>query len=362
MLRAQPICIDAAVAALERFARTDPAALSDLAAGYALRAQREDRPSDLLNALDAGQHAVAALPRSTVARFNLAVIEESIGLTDDALDSWNQYLKIGESTRTTEARDHLNRLQSFDPTEQWAKNRTQLAIALRAHDRASVTRLITPFPSSSEKYLEEELLRPEHIDEAKMLASELTRITNDRFFVDVVEAMERYPKELQEAHLAFADARNADRALAESQPQYEKAAQLFERGGSPLSLLARLGYAVTVSREKPDGYARATALLEPIDREARTHGYRHLLARIGATRANFLVFQSRYVESLAESQDALAEYERDGDVEAVSDTHMRRIGVLRRTGLNDLAWREAMQAVQTSSHLVETRGRHSLLW
>ena len=50
MLRAQPICIDGAVAALERFARADPAALNDLAAGYALRAQREDRSSDLLNA------------------------------------------------------------------------------------------------------------------------------------------------------------------------------------------------------------------------------------------------------------------------------------------------------------------------
>ena len=359
MLREQPICIDAAVAALERFSRTDPAALSDLAAGYALRAQREDRPSDLLNALDAAQHAVAALPQSDIARFNRAMIEESIGLTDDAIDSWNQFLKIGESTHDAEARGHVTRLQHSDPTAQWAKNRTQLANALRARDRVAVARLIAPFPSSAEKYLEEELLRSEHVDEAKLLASELARITRDRFPVDVVAALERSPKELEEAHLAYADARNGNRELAANRLQYEKAAQLLERGGSPLSMLARLGYATTVSIDKTVGYARATPLLDPIDREARTRGYRHLLARIRATRANFLVFQGRYVESLADSQDALAEYERDGDLESLSDTHMRRIGVLGQAGLNDLAWREAMRAFHTSAHLVETRARHT---
>ncbi|MBV9069888.1 MAG: CHAT domain-containing protein [Acidobacteria bacterium] len=148
--------------------------------------------------------------------------------------------------------------------------------------------------------------------------------------------------------------------MAASQPQYEKAARLLERFGSPLSLLARLGYAATVSREKPDGHTRAIALIEPLDREAQTHGYRHLLARIRATRASFLFFHGRYLESLADSQDALAEYERDGDKEGLSDTHMRRIGVLGNAGLNDLAWREAMVAFQMSAYLVETRARHAL--
>jgi CHAT domain-containing protein len=360
ILRADPICIDAAVAALERFARADPAALNAVAVGYVLRAQREDRPSDLLNALDAAQHAVATLPQSAAARFNLAMIEESVGLNDDAIDAWNQFLKFGESARTAEAREHRDRLRNFDPTTQWATNRTQLAVALRAHNRAAVARLIGPFPSSAEKYLEEELLRVEHVDEAKTLASELARLTHDRFPVDVVEAMERSPNELTEGHLAFAEARSNDRAMSNSKLQYEKAAQLLERGRSPLSLQARIGYSVYVSHEQPDGHARAAALLDSVDREAQAHGYRHLLARSRATRATFLVFQSRFVESLAASRDALAEYVRDGDLEAVSDTHMRRIGVLREAGLYDAAWREAMQALQTASHLDETRARHSL--
>jgi CHAT domain-containing protein len=314
-----------------------------------------------LNALDAAQHAVAATPRSAVARFNLALIEENIGLTDDALAAWKEFLTISTPAEKASVGRLRIQFQSIDPTAQWAKNRMQLKNALRSNDRAQVARLIAPFPTSAEKYLEEDLLRPESIDEAKMLASELTRLNGDRFPVDVVERMQRFPTELQEAHLLFADARKADRAMAERQIKYMKAAELLERGGSPLSILARLGYIVAVSLEhKPDSYARATALIEPIESAAQNSGYRHLLAHIRATRANFLFFQSHYVESLADSRDSLAEYEQDADVEAVSDTHMRRIGVFRRAGLNDLAWREALHALQTAPHLVETRARHSL--
>lgn len=361
ILRSQPPCTDASVAALERLALRDPAALSDLAAAYALRAQREDRPSDLLNALDSAQHAVAALPKSAVAQFNRALIEETVGLTDDALDSWNQFLKLDHTAHIDEARAHRDRLQkTIDPTTQWDRNRQQLGAALRADDRATVARLIASFPSSAENYLEEELLTSETTGEAKILALELSSLTKDRFPVDVVEAWERSPAALREAHLAFAAALSAERAIGERKATYEKAAQLLERAASPLSLRARLGYAVTISREKPDGYARALALLDPIDREAQARTYRHLLARIRATRAFFLFSQSRYVESLADSQSALDEYERDGDIEAVTDTHMRRIGVFRGAGLNDVAWHEAMLALQTASHLPQTRARHSL--
>jgi len=362
ILRSQPACTDAAVAALERLALRDPAALSDLAAAYAFRAQREDRPSDLLNALDSAQHAVAALPKSAVAQFNRALIEETVGLTDDALDSWNQFLKLDHTAHMNEARAHRDRLQkTIDPTTQWDRNRQQLGAALRAHDRATIERLIKPFPSSAERYLEEELLRPEHFDEAKTLALELARITNDRFPVDVVNAVERSPV-LWTAHVAFADARRADRELSKTRAAaYENAAQLLERSGSPLSLLARLGYATVVSfAGKPDARARSSALLAPIEEEARRRGFHRVLARVHATDANFLRTMSRYVESLSKSEAALTEYENSADPEGVADTLMRTVGTLRSAGQNDLAWRTAMRALRASDHLAETRARHNL--
>lgn len=106
MLKAQPLCTDAAIAAIEQLAVLDPAARNDLAAAYALRASREDRPSDLLNALDTAQQAAAAAPHSAAAWFNRAVIEESLGLTAEAIESWNVFLKIGNGPHAAEARQY----------------------------------------------------------------------------------------------------------------------------------------------------------------------------------------------------------------------------------------------------------------
>ncbi|HEV7570470.1 MAG TPA: CHAT domain-containing protein [Thermoanaerobaculia bacterium] len=337
--------------------------MNDLAAGYVLRAQQEDRQSDLLDALDAAQHAVAATPRSAEALFNLARIEENIGLTTEAITSWNEFLKAAGSTRIAEARECRDLLlHRIDPTTQWDENRTQLRTALRKHDRPAIARLISPFPSSAERYLEEELLRPEHIDEAKTLASELARLTTDRYVVDVVVALERSPDALQTAHLAFANARRADRELSATRAAaYENAAQLLERRNSPLSLSARLGYATIVAFSgKPDALANSSALLIPIEQEARRRGFNRLLARVHATDANFLRAMGRYVESLSKSEDSLTEYEKGSDPEGVADSRMRTIGTLRSAGQSDVAWRAAMRALRESDHLVETRARHTL--
>ena len=88
------------------------------------------------------------------------MIEETLGLTDDALDSWKQFLKLGDSDAFCRG-PRTSRIVSrtLDPTTQWETNRTQLPAALRAHDRVTVAKLVAPFPTSAEKYLEEELLK-----------------------------------------------------------------------------------------------------------------------------------------------------------------------------------------------------------
>ena len=63
ILVSQPQCTNAAVAALETFARADAAAMSDLAGAYYVRAQRTDNPADLLNAFDAARRAVDMKPQ-----------------------------------------------------------------------------------------------------------------------------------------------------------------------------------------------------------------------------------------------------------------------------------------------------------
>src|SRR6266540_4676637 len=64
MLASQASCTDAVIARLETLGsgRADGALLSDLSAAYYVRAQRRNRPADLLRALDAAGRAVAAAP------------------------------------------------------------------------------------------------------------------------------------------------------------------------------------------------------------------------------------------------------------------------------------------------------------
>jgi len=342
MLSKQPFCTDAAVSSLERFATVDPAARNDLAAGYALRASRENRPTDLLNALDNAEQAAAATPPSAAARFNLALIEESLFLTTEAIESWGQFLKIDNSRKSDEAHSYRDRLlHQVDSTEQWAQNRAQLPAALRTHNEKTIARLISPFPLSAERYLMNDLLTKRHHDDARTLANALSKLLSDRYDADLVAAMEPSPDALK------APNRNS-RDLTVT--------------GTPLALQARLGQANAVSfGHALNASSQAAAMLDPIEGDARTHGYARFLARIHSTRANLLRKEGRYVESLAESDAALTEYERERDMESVADTHMRRIGVFRSAGQNELAWREGIMALRESSHLADTGARHILL-
>jgi CHAT domain-containing protein len=378
ILRSQPHCLDTAIAALEGFARTDTGARSDLSASYYLRAQQEDRPSDLLHALDEAERAVAATPRLSAARFNQALAREALGLTEEAVASWDQFREVDASRWAGEALQHRNRLATqlaFDAEAQWTLNRVRLEAALRARDPGSVARLIDPFPSAAERYLQEELLprwaaapSGAQLKSAKILATELSRRIEDHYVLDMVEAISRSSQSpekvdaLRQGHLAFSDARSAERAFDRKKAAalYGKAARLLERGGSPLSWLADLGFAVNVSFE-PKGSTRSMAMLEPIERKAREGRHLHLLARIRSTRAYFLFYQGNYVDSLAEYDAALIEATRLQDIEGMATIHSRMSGIFRTMGHLELAWREAFQAIRHAHRIVEPRSRHVLL-
>jgi CHAT domain-containing protein len=135
---------------------------------------------------------------------------------------------------------------------------------------------------------------------------------------------------------------------------------LLERGGSPMHLRAQLGYAVAVALA-PDGRDRALALLDSIEREARLHGYRHLLMRVHWMRGYLFAIQSRYLEALSQYDSALTEAIRLRDAETLAAIHARKAGILRRAGDHELSWREVFQAIRYTSGIVEARGRLTLL-
>lgn len=376
VLSFQPRCTDLAIRALERFARTDAAAMSDVAAAYYVRAQRDDQPSDFLRSLHAADQALIAAPGLAAARFNRALALEALGLSEDAIQAWEQFLGDPRSDWTDEAQRHLNglvRKAGLDDIRRWQHNRGLLPAALRARDGNTVAHLIAPFPYEAQRYFDEVLL-PQwasaptvtHFDNVQLFAGELSaRLGDDPLLAGVSEAITTAsPKQLaalQEGHRAFEVARTAELEFDYNgaAAHYRKAADLFAQGNSPYRLRAELGYTVGLMFN-PNEHSRVLPLLQSVDAEASKHGYRRLRARVHWIRATFLT-PSSFIESLAAYDAAAAEYERLHDEQGSAAINSRRAGVLHSLGHYELAWRAAFSAMRGAHHLIEPKDRNALL-
>jgi len=381
-LVSRPHCTDAVVESLEGMATTGASAsvLNDLAASYYVRAQRNDQPPDLVRALDAVQRAVAADPRLPAARFNLALMQEAFGLTREAVASWDEFARADHSPWATEAIEHRKRLANELANAaaiQWPSNRRQLA-AIDPADRAAIAQSIAPYTAAAQRYVEEELLpewaknpkTPEAeraLNLAQAIAEALWRQTNDPYLRDVVGTIRRAEGDrakvttLREAHIAFAEARAKQRAFEPiaAAAFYERAERLFTNAGSPVQGEATVGR-VTSSSFK-EGAADGLPLLDPVEQEASRRGYASLLASVYYIRGYFLMYSNRFVESIAQYNDAIAIDQRIHDEEGLANAHARKIGLFRTMGRNDLGWSEMVLAHRYSPRLVGVAPRHSLL-
>src|SRR5439155_5879807 len=86
----------------------DPAILADLGAAYALRAELERQPGDRLAALEYLSRSLHTRPKAPEVSFNRALILERMLLKDQAVQEWENYLKLDASSDwANEARKHL---------------------------------------------------------------------------------------------------------------------------------------------------------------------------------------------------------------------------------------------------------------
>lgn len=346
VIEQQPQCTDAALSALQSLGAD---ALSDVAAAYYVRAKREGREVDYLNAWEAAQRAVTAKPRDAASTFNLALIQESLGLSDAAAISWQSFLDIDDSPWANEARNHLNALRA--PRPQW--NRDALARALQQRNRASVRQLIAPFPTPALDYFEQEVLASNDAAAAQLLAEELSRrLDGDRYVLDAAAAMAR----AREGHVAFRDALHADADVA----RLENAVRLLKRDGSPVWIAAELKHALKLPYPPPVT-ERALALLAPAEELAAARHYDHLRARVQSERAYFLEWATRYLDELFDYGAAYKTFARLRDVEMMASIERSRTGAYRTLGQHELSWREALQAMRHVPHVVDIRRRNTIM-
>ena len=346
VLVSQRHCTDNAIARLQAFASVDPGALSDVAAAFYLRAYREDHLSDLLAALETAQRAVNAMPENPAARFNLALIQETAGLHDAAIRSWDAFAKDDETPWRAEARAHLAHLRAPDAAAQWTSNVAQLRTALQRGDNAAVRKLIAHYPTPAMDYFEQVVLPQNDAVAATTLATELSaRLGGDPYPLDAAQAMTR----AHAGHVAFAHA------------QFAEAAPLLRSAGSPLYAVAEIEHALSFRFDSSDTSERALALLEPLEAEARKHRYAHLLARIQSTRGYLHYRRGQFLIAMRDYHAALDTFSRFRDLEKIASIHRSNNGNYRLLGQPELAWREGLQAVRLLPRTVNSRRRHVIL-
>jgi CHAT domain-containing protein len=371
LLLSRAQCLDEVIEALQRFTPSNPAAWSDLAAAYYVRAQTDDRAaSDLLRALEAADQAVTRAPRSAAARFNRALVREALALPSE----WDEVLALDHSEWAVEARAHSDRLRNrgtFDGAAQWTRAHTALMQALQKHDRSQVQRLIAPFPGTAQAFLLDEVL-PEwaaaptqkNLDRAALLSNALSDFTGDRMLADGISNIRRATPAQRTAlrigHLALRTARSLKDAndFKKAAVAYRHSVTSLQQGGSPLAAIARLGLSVTAEFSKPEDWLAFTAGVEQYGRE---HGYKSIVAAGLATRGYLLFRSSRPVESLTAYEGARALYTQLDDTDDAAKIDARRVGMLCQLQQNERAWHEALRTLHNASHVVELRQIHDLL-
>lgn len=354
MLVSQLQCTDAAVAVLEALSRKDNAAMSDLAAAYYVRAQRNDDPADLLKAFDAVQSALKATPQPSGAQFNLALILEALSLNAEAIDAWKRAAAEEEGRWREEALAHRARLLA--KTDRWPQVRAQIDAALVAHDVAQTQRLIAEYPASAQKHFEEDVLPHSESARIETFGQALSQFFKDRYFIDVAAASSR----AREGHVRFAEARAAEAALnaKAAAPLYKEAAELLRRAGSPQFLLARIAHAGQ-NAVVTEHYEPSLQELDAVAGEARP--YPSVLARAEMGRLHPYQYLDRYNELFATADAVMRTYGRLGDWEDRAAANARKISAMTVVGLNEQAWREAFAVMSDALRAQDLKTRHILI-
>lgn len=319
----------------------------DLSAAYFIRAQRKYDPVDFLRALQAAEDTLRKNPGSKTAMFNRALAQEKLGLTREAIRSWDEVVKFDESGWSREAREHRERLMGLRDPE-WRGD--ELGEALRRRDRAALTKIARAFPSNAILAFEEsDLLDAES---SRLFADVLSDPYTQSIVKAAAETKDRAA--LEQGIRAFRQARTSARngQPIEKADAYERAATLLERAGNPLSIAARYELAAYEFSSGRD----SLPLLDAIAPIAKKHGYRDLSARIQTLRANDLEFHNRYLEAYAAYEQALAFAKQDPTATVTVLT--RRSPNYAIVGLPRLAFHDSFAALTLLPRVADVNARH----
>jgi CHAT domain-containing protein len=271
------------------------------------------------------------------AAFNWALALELLANRPAAVDAWEQYLRLDPASGwSAEAREHLARLQQ--PRSTWQHDGLLLTAA--AGD-ATLLKLVARYPQRIRVGVQAKLL-PRWVenrdagDLALLRRIGRAREAKDPFLRDVVEnAVASSSPDLVSGMRAFAAAEDAlgKRDMDVANASYVRAAELLDRAGSPLALVARIGAASTDSyRGHGDN---ALVWIDDVEKRLQKLGDRYpaVAAEAGWSRGLVLARLGRSNESLQAYRGGLESAKRSGEIE--NEAGLAALIATRMEALND---------------------------
>ncbi|HYI11804.1 MAG TPA: CHAT domain-containing protein [Thermoanaerobaculia bacterium] len=270
---------DDGIAALEQAARKsqDARAWNDLAAARYQMAVEEKCNAELPQAFANIERALQLDPKSAEVLFNRALILEQLGLRDQARKAWERYLEVDPGSGwSTEARERLQRLTNntkrFNP---------------KLFESSTPDDMARQFPEETRTYGEVVFLgdwgnavaaRDDKASAASLslvhaLGEALQRANGEQMLADAAASIERGDDAaratLADGHRTYYTGRVAltQKKLGEAEPLLRRAALLFDRGGSPMSQVARYYAAIAAFGQgrAEEAHAEFVRLLATID-------------------------------------------------------------------------------------------------
>lgn len=370
---------------------------ADLAAARIARAELEDAPYDVAQAVE---YAGRALHEDgpIEARFNLALGLERLGLEQQALFAWREYLQHDTASPWAgEARQHAERLARQLQAKTSATPRADIEAHLAgdrtsgdraagdhtAGGRAALEASVRAHPQVAREYLEDDLLSRWGVNwqagdqsasdtlltQILDLSTMLAAATGDDMAPATARALEQARRDGDDARLtamargfvAYGDGRRRYDAeqIAEATAQFDAAAADLRRSDSPLAGWAVLHQAVMAYR---------ASTLDASDRhveDAIAFSVRYkaptLRARAEWMRAFLHLVRGEYEDALRLYRAAAVHFDRTRETENAATVHIQIADTLDALGDVEGAWRERAIALRQLAPHFSHRRRNAVL-
>jgi CHAT domain-containing protein/tetratricopeptide (TPR) repeat protein len=366
--------LDRAVAELEEIGASGVASIqSDLAAALLLRAERQDEPYDLVQALEAADRAVASDPRLLEARFNRALIFEKLYLAEAARSAWRDFLRLdSHSGWAREAERRLLALSPPSPARAVVDSRALDEAALRG-DRKTLSGLVAGVHQQAREHGENELLpswgkawlggdrnaAARRLTQARTLGSVLADSGGDPILRDTVAVIDGAGErgdsarlwDLARGHDAFGEGYllYKDYAVGSAEGKLDLARQALARGGSPLAFRASFFFAC--NEHHRELRERAFALLEQLRQKLGDRPYPTLHGHVAWMQGLLRLMLGDPARALGYYDRSIAAFESTGEGDNISSLHSLIAEAYDHLGRTRDAWKERYRALRDSARL-----------